>query len=136
MGLEKRRMITEINVTPMVDVMLVLLIIFMVTATYITRKGFEVQLPEGSTGDELAESSLAFRVSSDGQFMLNDEIMDIDQIKARIPAILEENPSAMAVIDADRTVEYGQVMGLIDTLRGLGVKNFAAALEHLPDEAQ
>ena len=136
MGPEKRRMITEINVTPMVDVMLVLLIIFMVTATYITRKGFEVQLPEGSTGDEIAESSLAFRVSSDGQFMLNDEIMDIDQIKARIPAILEENPSAMAVIDADRTVEYGQVMGLIDTLRGLGVKNFAAALEHLPDAAQ
>jgi len=64
-GPEKRRMITEINVTPMVDVMLVLLIIFMVTATYITRKGFEVQLPEGSTGDEIAESSLVFRVSSD-----------------------------------------------------------------------
>lgn len=128
-----RQLITEINVTPMVDVMLVLLIIFMVTATYISRKGFEVQLPEGATGDEIPETSLALRIASDGRMLLNDEAVDMDEIRARVPAILAENPGVMAVVDADRAVEYGRVMTVIDTLRSIGVKNFAAALEHQGD---
>lgn len=128
-----RQLITEINVTPMVDVMLVLLIIFMVTATYISRKGFEVQLPEGATGDDIPETSLALRISSDGRMLLNDEPVDMDEIRARVPAILAESPGVMAVVDADRTVEYGRVMTVIDTLRSIGVKNFAAALEHQGD---
>ncbi len=128
-----QRMITDINVTPMVDVMLVLLIIFMVTATYISRKGFEVQLPEGASGDEIPETSLALRIAADGRMMLNDEPVDMDQVRARIPAILAENPGVMAVVDADRSVEYGRVMTAIDTLRSMGVKNFAAALEHEGD---
>jgi len=128
-----RGMITEINVTPMVDIMLVLLIIFMVTATYISRKGFEVQLPEGATGDEVPETSLSLRVAADGRMMLNDEPVDLDEVRARIPAILAENPGVMAVVDADRAVEYGRVMQLIDVLRSMGVKNFAAALEHQGD---
>ena len=128
-----RDIITEINVTPMVDVMLVLLIIFMVTATYISRKGFEVQLPEGATGDEVPETSLSLRIAADGRMMLNDEPADMDQVRARVPAILQQDPGVMAVVDADRTVEYGRVMSVIDALRSMGVKNFAAALEHQGD---
>ncbi len=130
---DNRGIITEINVTPMVDVMLVLLIIFMVTATYISRKGFEVQLPEGTTGDEVAETSLSLRIAADGRMLLNDELVDMDGVRARVPAILAEHPGVMAVVDADRAVEYGRVMGLIDVLRSMGVRNFAAALEQQGD---
>ena len=76
-GLEKRRMIAEINVTPMVDVILVLLIIFMVTATY-NERGLRCSCQKVIL--VMKQSSLAFDFF-DGHFMLNDEIMDIDELK-------------------------------------------------------
>jgi biopolymer transport protein ExbD len=121
------RIITDINVTPMVDIMLVLLIIFMVTATYIARRGIPVQLPEASTGQDMEASTLAVVLTPDGKLQLNGDAITIDGLKDRLPAVLAANPDVQAVVDGDRTVEYGRV---IDVLRAGGVKNFAAAVEH------
>lgn len=121
--------ITDINVTPMVDIMLVLLIIFMVTATYITRNAIEVKLPEAATGQDVTATTLALVVSQDGSLFLNGEAVTLDQVRDRVPAIVRESPEVQAVVDGDRTVPYGRVMEVIDTLRSLGVKNFAASVE-------
>ncbi len=124
-------MITEINVTPMVDIMLVLLIIFMVTATYITRRAIDVQLPEGSSGREESPSSLSVVVAPGGKLSLQGEEVSMDDLRQRVPALLQANPDTEVLVDGDRQVEYGRVMEVIDTLRGLGVKNFAATVEHV-----
>lgn len=121
--------ITDINVTPMVDIMLVLLIIFMVTATYITRNAIEVRLPEAATGQDVTSTTLVLVVSQDGSLFLNGEAVTLDQVRDRVPAIVKEVPEVQAVVDGDRTVPYGRVMEVIDTLRSLGVKNFAASVE-------
>jgi len=125
-------MITDINVTPMVDIMLVLLIIFMVTATYITRNAIEVRLPEAASGQDVTTTTLALVVAPDGSLALNGEPVSLDQVREKVPAILKENPEVQAVVDGDRTVPYGRVMEVIDTLRSIGVKNFAASVERKP----
>jgi biopolymer transport protein ExbD len=126
----KGGIITEINVTPMVDIMLVLLIIFMVTATYIARRAIPVQLPEAATGQDASDTGLAVVLSPDGTLVLNGETVTLEQLKRQIPSIVATNPDVQAVVDGDRTVEYGRVMEVIDTLRSQGVKNFAATVEH------
>ena len=125
-------LITDINVTPMVDIMLVLLIIFMVTATYIARRAIPVNLPEASTGQEVETTTLAIVLSPGGGLLLNGDAVSLDMLKARIPPLVAANPEIQAVVDGDRSVEYGRVMEVIDTLRAAGVKNFAAAVEHVP----
>lgn len=123
-------MITEINVTPMVDIMLVLLIIFMVTATYITRRAIDVQLPEGATGREQNAESLSVVVAPGGRLLLQGEEVTLEALRAKVPELVRANPEVEVLVDGDRQVEYGRVMEIIDSLRGLGVKNFAAAVEH------
>jgi len=125
-------LITEINVTPMVDIMLVLLIIFMVTATYIARRAIPVNLPEASTGQEMETSTLSIVLSPDGAIVLNGEAVSLDALRERVPPVVAANPDIQAVVDGDKTVEYGRVMEVIDLLRSAGVKNFAAAVEHAP----
>lgn len=125
-----RGIITDINVTPMVDVMLVLLVIFMVTASYITRKGIDVQLPEGATGSDLPESSVSVLLAPDGRLFIEGDEVSLDALRDRISPRVRDNPDVQVVVDGDRRVEYGRVMEVIDSLRSLGVRNFAAALEH------
>lgn len=128
--------ITDINVTPMVDIMLVLLIIFMVTATYITRNAIEVQLPEAATGQDVTTTTLALVVSQDGSLFLNGEAVTLEQVRERVPGIVKESPEVQAVVDGDRSVPYGRVMEVIDALRSLGVKNFAASVERKAEGGQ
>jgi len=127
-----RRMITDINVTPMVDIMLVLLVIFMVTATYITRGAFDVKLPKAENGADVGDSPLQISISAAGTLSLNGSEIDIGKMSEAVVPIIRDNPDVQAVVDGDRGVEYGRVMEVIDTLKTAGVRNFAAAVERVP----
>lgn len=128
----KGSLITDINVTPMVDIMLVLLIIFMVTASYIARRGIPVRLPQASSGEEVEVSTIAVVLTPEGSITLNGDPVTIEQIRERVAPLVVANPDVQAIVDGDRSVEYGKVMEVIDALRTAGVKNFAAAVEHRP----
>jgi biopolymer transport protein ExbD len=116
----------------MVDIMLVLLIIFMVTATYIARRAIPVNLPEAASGVDVPTSSITVVLAPGGEILLNGEAASLDALRERIPGVVAANPDVQAVVDGDKAVEYGRVMEVIDTLRTSGVKNFAAAVEHRP----
>jgi biopolymer transport protein ExbD len=134
-GDSNRRIISEINVTPMVDIMLVLLIIFMVTATYITRGAFDVKLPQSANATDVGESPIQISISAAGALSLNGKDADIDAIRQAVAPIIRDNPDVQAVVDGDRGVEYGRVMEIIDVLKTAGVRNFAAAVERAPAPA-
>ena len=121
----KRRMITEINVTPLVDIMLVLLIIFMVTATYIVRESLEVKLPEAATGKAMKVTILALTLDAKGLLELNGQRVDEAQIRAFIRGFKSKGKTLEAVIAADRSATHGRVVGLIDLVRSEGVVKFA-----------
>ncbi len=119
------RMITEINVTPLVDITLVLLIIFMVTTTYIVNPSIKVDLPKAVTGSDQAKTTLALTLTKEGQLYLNGDLSDETKVAAQIAAELPKNPDLQAIIAADKVVPHGAVVHVIDLVKRAGVRKFA-----------
>jgi biopolymer transport protein ExbD len=121
--------ISEINVVPLVDIILVVLIIFMVTAPALIKPSVEVNLPEASSGDETTPSMLNVAITPDGQVLINNEEVDEDGAKALAKAEVERNPEVQAVIIADRDLQYGQIIRVLDWIKSSGVKGFAVTTD-------
>jgi biopolymer transport protein ExbD len=119
------RMITDINVTPLVDITLVLLIIFMVTTTYIVNPSIKVELPKAVTGTDQARTTLALTLTRDGQLYLNGERSSEAEVAKQIAAELPKNPDLQAIIAADKVVPHGSVVHVIDFVKRSGVRKFA-----------
>jgi biopolymer transport protein TolR len=125
--------ITGINVTPLVDVMLVLLIIFMVTATYIVNQSINVNLPKAETA-ETADSktkNLAFVLDAKSQLYLNGTPVSFEQLAEKIAEEKKASGAAPlnALITADKDTPHGSVVKLIDTVRKHGITDFAINVE-------
>ena len=119
------RMITDINVTPLVDIILVLLIIFMVTTTYIVNPSIKVDLPKAVTGSDQVRTTLALTLTRDGQLYLNGDRSSEAQVARQIAAELPRNPDLQAIIAADKVVPHGAVVHIIDFVKRAGVRKFA-----------
>ena len=117
--------IAGINVTPLVDIVLVLLIIFMVTTSYIVKAQIEVDLPKAASGQSEMQSTVALQIQADGTFVMNGEPTTLDAIGAWAKAEKKRNPEIRAIIAADKKVEYEKVVDLIDTIKVNGIEKFA-----------
>ena len=122
-------MIAAINVTPLVDITLVLLIIFMVTATYVVKEAIEVDLPRAASGGELVAPTLAFALDREGRLFLDGAPATQESARAAIRAALAENVEARALISADRGVSHGRVVEVIDLAKREGLHRFAIDVE-------
>jgi biopolymer transport protein ExbD len=126
--------ITGINVTPLVDVMLVLLIIFMLTANYVVNRSIEVKLPSAETADEKVSTlNLAFVLDKNSELYLDGKPIRFDEVPARIASIkaqgTKESKNPQAMITADEATPHGSVVKLIDTVRKNGITEFAINVE-------
>jgi len=118
-------MITDINVTPLVDITLVLLIIFMVTTSYIVNPSIKVDLPKAASGTEQVRTTLALTLTKEGQLYLNGDRSDEAKVLRQISDELPKNPDLQAIIAADKIVPHGSVVRLIDLVKRAGVRKFA-----------
>jgi biopolymer transport protein TolR len=126
----KRRLMGEINVVPYIDVMLVLLIIFMVTAPMLTQ-GIEVELPKAAA-EPLApgqenEEPLVLSVDAEGRMFLNigeqeDEAIDADRVLSLASAVLRQKPALPVLVKADQKVPYGRVVEAMVLLQDAGAE--------------
>ncbi|MFM2418524.1 MAG: hypothetical protein RL385_3247, partial [Pseudomonadota bacterium] len=115
-----------INVTPLVDVVLVLLIILMVTAQYAAeRDAIPMDLPKAQTGDGTTPTTLSVSIDKDGHYFLNAKELDADGLRAAVRASYEKDKDSRAVIAADGRVPHAQVVRVIDLLRQEKVTKFA-----------
>lgn len=106
-------MMADINVTPFVDVMLVLLIIFMITAPLMTQ-GLDVNLPKADAPNmEMPEKQLIFTITAEGVYRINDNEIPVEDLERRISAIGEANPDQDVFLRADGSVPYEQVARLM-----------------------
>jgi biopolymer transport protein ExbD len=119
------RMIVDINVTPLVDITLVLLIIFMVTASYIVSPAIKVDLPKAASGSDQTKTTLAITIAKDGALFLNGERSSDSGIVGYIGTELPKNPELQAIIAADKVVSHGDVIHVIDLVKRSGVHRFA-----------
>jgi len=122
-------LITDINVTPLVDVVLVLLIIFMVTATYIVRASIDVELPRAARGGEAVGSILSVVVTSRGETFLGGVLVGEEALVARARAAVAEDAGTRVILSADRAALHGDVVRVIDLVKGAGVSKFAIHVE-------
>lgn len=122
-----------INVTPFVDIALVLLVIFMVTAKYIVAQSIPVDLPNARSSSDTEVSQMA-NVSLDrqGALFLDARPVTEDSLRAQLGARVRENNELRAVISADRSVSHGRVTEVIDLVRQAGVTRFAIQTQQPP----
>jgi len=126
---EGDEMISGINVTPLVDITLVLLIIFMVTTSYIVRQSMDVNLPRAAHGGENVGTTLMLVVHPDGTVYVDGAVMDDPALRAYVRKVKEKEPEAKAIIAADKQARYDSVIHVIDLVKGEGVSKFALNIE-------
>lgn len=131
-GSKSRTTMSEINVTPLVDVMLVLLIMFMVTAP-LMQQGIEVDLPKTSaSGVEVNDEPFLLVISANGQITAAKNPIKVDALRPKLQAIFKNRKNKQVYIQADRKVDYGLVAEVMAEVRAAGVYNIG--LVTLPKE--
>ena len=128
-GGDDEDMISGINVTPLVDITLVLLIIFMVTATYIVRESIEVELPRAAHGGESVGVMLNIVITKDAKLYVDGVETDEPTLKARVAEAIAKDKDARAIISADKSSLHGAVVHVIDVIKGAGIGKFAINIE-------
>jgi biopolymer transport protein ExbD len=123
----------EINITPLTDIFLVLLIIFMVTSSVIVQQapggaqtGLKVNLPKGGTTDVTARATdLSVAVLSDGRFVLGGNVVNEDELKRAFAKAQEENPDTVVIVQADEGVPHGTVVQVMEMAKSVGLGQLA-----------
>ncbi|MEB2311414.1 MAG: biopolymer transporter ExbD [Polyangiaceae bacterium] len=127
-------MITGINVTPLVDVTLVLLIIFMVTAKIIVSQGMPMDLPKAASGEQI-QTVFSVELTANGEtFVDSKKVASDDAVGGLARAAREKDKELRAVIRADRKVEHGRVIHLLDILKQSGVAKIAFAVSKASED--
>jgi len=125
----KRRLNSEINITPFVDVMLVLLIIFMVTAPMLIS-GLEVDLPKTKAGQlKGSDEPLVISVDKDGNFYVQEEMLTHNELLTRLSAVMSNTPQIRIFIKGDQKINYGKVIELFALVKEVGFTNVALVTE-------
>ncbi|HVJ16173.1 MAG TPA: biopolymer transporter ExbD [Polyangiaceae bacterium] len=126
-------LISGINVTPLVDVTLVLLIIFMVTAKIIVSQGMPMDLPKAASG-EVLQTVFSVELLSDGRTRIDSEFVPNDEeVGTKGKAALAKNRDLRAVIRADKKVEHGRVIHVLDLMKKSGISKIAFAVSPLKE---
>jgi len=125
--------IVDINITPFVDIVLVILIIFMVTATTLAKQALMVDLPDAASAETAQDTSLGVQLDKDGRLYLDGEAISESGLRVRIReerAKIEPTGGKVTVlIAADQALAYGRVMGLMDLVKQEGIAKFALNIE-------
>ena len=124
-GRKKRPMLSEINITPMVDVMLVLLVIFMITSPMMVT-GINVDLPETKNSPiSMEDEPLVVSVNSNGSVYIDQTMVNFEDLHSKIIAITKEKFDTRIFVKGDKNVYYGKVMEVIGELNSIGFRKVA-----------
>jgi biopolymer transport protein ExbD len=120
---------SDINITPFVDIILVVLIIFMVTATRIVEQSLLVDLPEAASGEQPESLSLGLTLMEDGRLLLDGVDIDTEQLRAALRQAKATEQEVVCLIAADELVAHGRVVWLMDLIKSEGISHFAINID-------
>lgn len=124
----KKRLMAEINITPFTDVILVLLIIFMITTPLIFQSSIKVNLPEARSAQPIQNSDQAYiTITNESLIYLDNALVTRKELKEKIAASYRNNPALKVILRSDRLVRFKDIVGVIDILNEIGIKNLNIA---------
>jgi biopolymer transport protein ExbD len=120
---------TEINLTPMLDVVFIMLIFFIVTASFVKEAGIDVNRPDAATAERKERGNILVAITDNGQIWINKRQIDPRAVRANIERMHAENPQGTVVIQADKNSKSGLIVQVMDAARLAGVYEVAIAAE-------
>ena len=120
---------SEINLTPMLDVVFIMLIFFIVTANFIKEPGLEINRPDSDTADTQENAAILIAVGSNDEVWMDGRRIDVRQVKANVVKMLADNPKGSVVIQADEQAVADTIIKVMDGAREAGVNAISLASE-------
>lgn len=124
---DEDKIISEINITPLTDIALVLLIIFMVTTPLIMQVGIKVNLPKSSISEVIEPERIIITVSKDNKIYINDNEISLESLSDSIKSFSQNKSDRIVIINADKDVSHGYVVEILDIVKKAGTSNLAIA---------
>ena len=119
----------EPNITPMLDVVFILLIFFIVTANFIKEPGLEINRPDSETAEDTENADINIEIGSAGEIYMDGRRIDVRQVKANVIRMIAENPQGTVVIQADEKSTADTIIDVMDEVREAGVIDISIASE-------
>lgn len=121
---------SDINIVPLVDIMLVLLITFMMVSSLVDFSAIKVELPKAATAEDANNDSLSVVITETGEYFLSgDPMRSIDELQQRIAQKQAQSPNIQVMVSADKSVPHGEVIKIIDLIRKMNIIQFAIGVE-------
>jgi biopolymer transport protein ExbD len=133
-GSEDSGLLSSINITPFVDVVLVLLVIFMVTTPILMKDLMDIHLPQTKSSDGPRINTLGVVINKQEQILLNGTLINETQLGEEIKKAIKENKDTQAIISADIELSYGKVVKIIDLIKTAGLEKFALQIEKIAED--
>jgi biopolymer transport protein ExbD len=126
--------VAEINITPLTDVFLVLLIIFMVTSSVIANTGKKVDLPSAQEAGKTPPKAVSVTISTDGTIQVDGDVVKRDALQATIRSALEKATEKIVILRGDKAIVYGEAVYVLDQAQIAGAEGFALATTKVKGE--
>ncbi len=120
---------SEINLTPMLDVVFIMLIFFIVTASFVKESGIDVSRPDASTAERKERGNILIAITATDQIWIDKRQVDVRALRANIERLHAENPQGAVVIQADKLSKNGLLVDVMDAAREAGVFNVSIAAD-------
>ena len=124
-----KALMSEINIVPFVDIILVILIIFLIVSPTFIRPGFDIQLPQAENAQKQQNAKALLSIDIEGRFYFNRKTLPKEELSQKLNTLVQKDQNMKVVIAADKNVAHGNVISLIDLVRTAGVKKFAVSVE-------
>ena len=126
---DRKKSESEVNLTPMLDVVFIMLIFFIVTASFVKESGIEISRPGASTAVRKEKGNILIAISANDQIWMNRRQVDPRALRANIERMHAENPQGAVVIQADKAAKTGLLVQVMDAARSAGVKEVSLAAD-------
>jgi len=119
----------DVNVTPLLDIVFIMLIFFIVTSTFVKEPGIEIERPEADTATERRLATILVAVSSENEIWINKEQVELDEVRLAVEALARENPKGTAAMQVDARSDARFLIEVADQIRAAGVNEIAVSTE-------
>ena len=121
----------DVNVTPLLDIVFIMLIFFIVTSTFVKEPGVEVERPGAVSAEERKLASIIVAISADDEIWINKEMVELDEVRAVVEQLRRENPKGTAVVQADSKSKTRLLVEVVTQIRATGVADVAVSTEDI-----